>query len=136
MLEGRKVEHIIIAGGILHEGLENVRTAINGESSELSMYIAKGATDIPDKLNHIVLGNIDNMENLGFSPENFLGYGLPNGTSTANNEKPGIFDNVVEFIGIILNIGLKKIAISSNQVKDAVHIMSQYNTLRFKFPRV
>jgi hypothetical protein len=89
MLEGGEVEHIVISGPICHEGIKNIRAAVNGEGRKLSVNITEGTADIPNQLHHIVFADVYHMEQFRAAFEYFPNHGGTDGTGAAYDQETG-----------------------------------------------
>lgn len=89
MLEGGKIEDIVVAPRPVHQRGEGGRGAVDREGTEIAVDIAQRAADIADEFDHVVFGDIDDMERAGVALEDLAGDGLADGAGAADDEEAG-----------------------------------------------
>lgn len=121
MLERGKVEHIVVAGPISDEGVEDVTARINGEGSEFPRGIADGGAEVAHELHHVVLADIHDMEELGIAPEYLPRYRLAYRASAANDEKTRGAHDVGQFALMARNIRAEELLRAPYEIENEIH---------------
>ncbi len=85
MLECRKVEHIVVARPIGHEGVEDVAARVDGEGGELTVGVADRRAQVAHQLHHVVFGDVHHVQKPRIAPEDFARHGLADRACGANN---------------------------------------------------